>query len=110
MNALDDEETPGLAGERTDMAWSRSGLALLVAVGAVLRLVFLPDDADAPTIVFALVAAGAIAWFVAMLHARTISRHTIEGRPIADPARLRSLAYGTTAFALGALVLAAVQG
>jgi len=106
----DDEETPGLAGERTDMAWSRSGLALVVAVGAVLRLVVLPDDADAPTIVYALCALGGIAWVVAMTHARTISRSTIEGRLVADPTRLRSLAYGTTAFALGALVLATTQG
>jgi len=106
--AFDDEETPGLAGERTDLAWSRSGLAALAAVAAVLKLVVDLDEATAPAVVVALLIGGAVAWGLALAHARAIAATTLAGRAHADQGKLRVVALGTTALALGALVLALV--
>jgi uncharacterized membrane protein YidH (DUF202 family) len=105
----DDEETIGLAGERTDLAWNRTGLALGVAVASILRLVVDDvEDLTAGVWVFVLIGGGAAAWAVSLFHARSIARATMSGERVADPARLRSLSYGTALFAIGSLVLALV--
>jgi uncharacterized membrane protein YidH (DUF202 family) len=103
----EDEDTPGLAGERTDLAWSRSALAVLAAVGAVVkRLLETAGDVRAEVVVLALLAGGLVAWALAVAHARTVAETTMTGRMLADPRRLRWVATGTTALAFGALTLA----
>jgi uncharacterized membrane protein YidH (DUF202 family) len=108
---LDDEETAGLAGERTDMAWNRTGLALGVAVASVLRLLLDDlDDLTARAWVFVLIGAGAMSIAVSMFHARSIAGATMSGERVADPRRLRALSDGTALFAVASLVLALLSG
>ena len=103
----DDEETPGVAGERTDLAWSRSGLAVLAAVGALAkRILDTRHDVKATFVVGLCLVAGGIAWSLAIAHARMVARTSIEGRIHADAQKLRYVALGTTTLAIGALVLA----
>jgi uncharacterized membrane protein YidH (DUF202 family) len=103
----EDEETPGVAGERTDLAWSRSGLAVLAAVGALAKRVLdTRHDVKASFVVGLCLVAGGIAWGLAVAHARVLARTSMEGRIHADAQKLRFVAIGTTALAIGALVLA----
>lgn len=103
----DDEDTPGLAGERTDLAWSRSGLAALAAAGAIVkRVVDARAEPGAPFVVALLLAGGVVAWAVALAHARAVAATTLAGRPLADRQRLRAVTWGTLALAAGGLVLA----
>ncbi len=104
---LEDEETPGLAGERTDLAWSRSGLAVVTCAAAILKRVLTEfDRVSQRLVVFGLLAAGGAAWLGTMVYARAVARSTIEGRALADRRVLRTTAHGTTALAFGALLLA----
>jgi uncharacterized membrane protein YidH (DUF202 family) len=103
----DDEQTPGLAGERTDLAWSRSGLAVVTCAAAIVKRVLTSfDTVSARIVVFGLIIAGTAAWVIALGHARAVVRSPIEGRPINDAHALRVTAYGTAALAGAALVLA----
>lgn len=107
LPVLEDEETPGLAGERTDLAWSRSGLAVVACAAAILKRVLTEfDHVSHRALVFGLLAAGAVAWVGALAHARALARSTIEGRTLADARALRVTAYGTTVLGAGALALA----
>ncbi len=102
---FDDEDTPGLAGERTDLAWNRSGLAALAAVATIAKRILDLDTSTAPTIVLVILVGGGVAWAVALAHGRLLAG-AIAGQPSARPETLRYVAYGTTLLALGALVLA----
>jgi uncharacterized membrane protein YidH (DUF202 family) len=104
----DDEDTPGLAGERTDLAWSRSGFAVIITVAAILKYFFALESDTAPTIVFILLIAGAVAWALALTHARALARTTLTGRTLADEVKLRYVAVGTGILGLGALVIALI--
>jgi uncharacterized membrane protein YidH (DUF202 family) len=105
----DDPDVPGLAGERTDLAWSRSALALGVAGVALLRRVWEDIDTDnGQAIVFTLLGVGAVTWLVALIWAHGASRTTMEGRRVANPAILRRVTIGTLMFCAAALVLALV--
>ncbi len=105
-DVVDDEELPGLAGERTDLAWSRSGLAVVTCAGAILKRILTNfDSVTARIAVFALLLSGGAAWMAAMGHAQAVARTTIEGRAVANPRVLATTAYGTTALAVAALVL-----
>ncbi|MGQ0824127.1 MAG: DUF202 domain-containing protein [Actinomycetota bacterium] len=105
---VDDEETPGLAGERTDLAWSRSGLAIVAVVAAILRRVLDADRHGAAVITAALLAGAAVAWVLAMGHARAVTIPALAGRAHADRRELRAVAAGTALLGVGALVLALV--
>jgi hypothetical protein len=67
----DDEpwRDPGLARERTALAWNRSGLALLAAVAIMLRRLWPLQGGTAVTIL-AVMAAGATTWAVGMFLVR----------------------------------------
>ncbi len=60
---------PGLAAERTDLAWNRSGLAVVVAVAIMLRRLW-PLEGYKSVVALVLIAAGAIAWAGGMRLAR----------------------------------------
>lgn len=103
----DDEDTPGLAGERTDLAWSRSALAVLAVVAAVVkRLIDTTTGLRGESVVVVVLAGGLAAWALAVAHARAVAATTMAGRALADPGRLRAVAWGTAALAAGALALA----
>jgi uncharacterized membrane protein YidH (DUF202 family) len=93
-----------LAGERTDLAWTRSGIALAVCIGVLARRIWPINRAD-HVLAVALVAIGILAWAFALLLARRIARTTHQGRDVMDAHTLRFVSGGTFVLALGALVL-----
>jgi uncharacterized membrane protein YidH (DUF202 family) len=99
-----DDEELGDAIARTDLAWSRSGLALAVAAAAIRKVVVHLTDARAEVLVLSGIAAVAIAWLLAIGHARVIARPAIEGRQHSE-ARLRLAALSAIAFAFAAIVI-----
>jgi uncharacterized membrane protein YidH (DUF202 family) len=105
----EDEQTPGLAGQRTDLAWSRSGLAVVTCLAAIAKKL-LPElsTISASALVVILLAIGGLAWIVALLWARAIAAQTLAGRQTADHRTLRAVAYGTTALAVASIVIALV--
>jgi len=103
MSTIFEPDEP-LAGERTDLAWTRSGIALVVCVAVLLRRVWPLDRAD-HLLALALVAVGTIAWAVALLFARRIARTTHHGREVMDAHTLRLMSLGTFVLGLAAFVL-----
>jgi uncharacterized membrane protein YidH (DUF202 family) len=93
-----------LAGERTDLAWTRSGIAFAVCIAVLLRRVWPLGRADHLAAV-ALVAIGTLAWAIALLFARRIAHTTHRGRDVMDAPALRLISGGTFVIALGAFVL-----
>ena len=106
--APDDVDVPGLAGERTDLAWTRTALAAGVAATAMIRRSWaVVDTATGRVAVFSICGLGALAW-TATLWSAYLLRTSLEGRTIADKRHLRALSVGTTAFSVVALILAVV--
>ena len=93
-----------LAGERTDLAWTRSGIAVAVCIAVLLRRVWPIDRAD-HLLAVGLVATGALAWAAAIVLARRIARTTHHGRDTMDGPTLRLISHGTFVLALAAFVL-----
>jgi uncharacterized membrane protein YidH (DUF202 family) len=106
----DDIDVPGLARERTDLAWSRSALALAVGAAAILKRTWVEVDGRAAVAVYLLISVGAGAVLVALAWTGGVTRASIEGesRAVASTRRRRlaRMSYGTMLFALGALILA----
>ena len=95
-HAADDEEVPGLAGERTDMAWSRSGLAVLACLASITRK-FLPHlrDLSATAWVVSALVVGSSGWIIGLFWSRFAAATTMAGRVVANDHTLRVVAYGT---------------
>jgi uncharacterized membrane protein YidH (DUF202 family) len=105
----DDELTPGLAGERTELAWSRTALSMAVVAAAVLQRVWEGlGTVTARVAVLGILAASAIAWLGALWWAQTAGRASLEGRAVADPRVLRRVTVATVLVAATALLLAVV--
>lgn len=104
---VEDQEVPGLSGERTDLAWSRSGLALAACLAAIAKR-SLPEltTLDARAIVAVALVIGGIAWGYALFWAHTVAGKSLTGRPIADAHKLHMIAIGTAAVGLAAMALA----
>lgn len=113
----DEGVASGLAAERTEMAWSRSGLAMIgcgVAIAKGLpalswsstqrRLVF-PESASHPALGGAVLSVGVVVWLLGLYSARR--RRHVGGRHVAEWSDLAPTAYGTAAVGVAALVLAA---
>jgi uncharacterized membrane protein YidH (DUF202 family) len=98
------ESDEPLAGERTDLAWTRSGIAFAVCVAIVLRRVW-PLDESGDLLAVGLVGVGTVAWAVGLLVARRVARTTHDGREVMDARTLRTITAGTFVLALGAFVL-----
>jgi hypothetical protein len=103
----DDQEVVGLAEERSDLAWSRSGLAVVVCLAAIAkRFVLQLSSIDADVVVVAALAIGAIAWAFALFWGRVIGESTLAGRRVADARTLQAVALGTAALGVAAMILA----
>jgi uncharacterized membrane protein YidH (DUF202 family) len=103
MSSVFEPDEP-LAAERTDLAWTRSGIAFLVCVAVLLRRVW-PINRGDHLLALALVAIGAIAWASGLVLAHRIAQTTHRGRDVMDPHTLRLLSGGTFVLGLGAFLL-----
>jgi uncharacterized membrane protein YidH (DUF202 family) len=105
----EDEEVPGLAGERTELAWSRTSLSMAAVAAVVLRRVWEQlDTVTARAAVLGLLAAAGTAWAAALWWATFVGRTSLEGRPVVDAPVLRRVAAATFGLGVLALVLALV--
>lgn len=105
-DGTDDPES-GLASERTDLAWNRSGLALLACGAAVLKG-FPPADFSARHVVGAVILLlGGFTWAMGAYEARRRSRPGLE-RATAVRGDLLPVAIGTAGVGVAAFVLAAL--
>jgi uncharacterized membrane protein YidH (DUF202 family) len=103
-----DGRDPGLAAERTDLAWSRSGLSL-VAFGALIMRGIGRPPLSSPNVSIGLTvfALGAFAWFLGAWHANRSHRRrgrATTGRDLAP------VSFGVTAIGVVAFVIAAATG
>jgi uncharacterized membrane protein YidH (DUF202 family) len=65
MAAVPGPVDPGLAGERTALAWNRSGLAVVVCVAALLRHVWPLRGAD-QEVALGLIAGAVVVWAIVL--------------------------------------------
>jgi putative membrane protein len=101
-----DARDPGLAAERTDLAWNRSGLALL-ACGAALLKGFPPAGVTAHQIVGAVILVlGGFTWGLGAWQARRRSRPGLA-RAAPTPRDVLPVALGAAGVGTAALVVAA---
>jgi putative membrane protein len=98
---------PGLAAERTDLAWNRSGLALVACGVAIMRGLALRGLSPAHVGVGAVVLVlGGAVWALGALQARRRSRLD-HGRERAEATDLLPIAIGTAAVGVAAFILGA---
>lgn len=106
--SFEDEEEDGLAAERTELAWGRSSLSLMVCGVAVARGISKSaDPSTRPLIGGVVLVLGALAWGVGLPYARTraIAGRTGE-RHMVTPKELAPIALGTAVVGVGALFIA----
>lgn len=95
----------GLGRERTDLAWNRSGLAVLVTVVIVLRRLW-PLHGDRGVVALALIAGGAGVWAAGMRISRRLGDPATPRTMTESAGRLMTI--GTLALALAGLIVAVV--
>jgi uncharacterized membrane protein YidH (DUF202 family) len=107
MTAFDaDSRDPGLAAERTDLAWNRSGLSLVACGAAVLRgLADTPLSRSDVTVGGCILALGVLTWALGIWHSH---RRRGRGADGTSPADLLPITIGVTFVGVAAFVLAAV--
>jgi uncharacterized membrane protein YidH (DUF202 family) len=109
MNAYEpDGRDPGLAAERTDLAWSRSGLSLLALGAVVLRGIGRPP-LPAPDVAAgaSLLLLGTATWFLGAWHTRHRRRRGTRTTILGD---LVPITVGVAAIGVAAFVVAAASG
>ena len=94
---------PGLARERTDLAWNRSGLAVAVTVAIIVRRLW-PLSGRKAVLVLALIGAGAAVWVIAMWLGRSVRSRDQVGTALSE-STCRALTAGTLLLALGAFMV-----
>jgi len=98
-----EERDSGLARERTELAWNRSGLATLVAVTVLLRRLW-PLHGFKSVITFTLIAVGAATWAASMRFAQRmrLNPEALHGLTVSTA---RWLMLGTVVLALAGFVV-----
>lgn len=94
---------PGLARERTELAWNRSGLAVAVTVAIIVRRLW-PLSSDGAVVVLSLIASGAVVWSVAVRIGRSARVRSGDSGALAE-STCRMLTIGTLILAGSALVV-----
>lgn len=111
--ALPPTSDPGLAAERTELAWGRSALSLFACGAAVAKggVPHVDDGTARPVVGGVLLLLGAIVWLAGLPLARQRSRAAAGIGGARRPARQRELApvaIGTAVVGLAGFVLVAV--
>jgi uncharacterized membrane protein YidH (DUF202 family) len=100
------DHDPGLAADRTTLAWRRSGVSIFAVGVAVARGVPTVDAVPArPLIGLAIVVLGGLAFIVGSVQAARRSAHIGLGRPTAELRDLWPVTAATVCVALGAIVV-----
>jgi uncharacterized membrane protein YidH (DUF202 family) len=102
-------EPPGLAEERTDLAWTRSGIALLGAFAILVRRVWSANPATGDLAALALLGVAGFGWAVGILGWRLAHHRRDEAQP-RRPGELLAVSIGTVALAGAGLVVTFVNG
>lgn len=101
---LDEDAT--VYEERTELAWNRSGLALLGAFAILARHVWNDKTTlSADTLTVALLAVASLGWAVGTVGWRLVHHRSDEPQPRSAP-ELFAVTLGTVALALAGLVVA----
>lgn len=90
----------GLARERTELAWNRSGLAVAACIAVILRRIW-PLRGTDQVVALVCISAGALIWAVALVTGSALSR---DARRLGQW-RACAITAGTLAIALTALAL-----
>ena len=103
MSELDEDRDVVISVERTNLAWNRSGLALLACLAIIARRFFPVDTRADHVAALLLLGAGAAGWAVTLYVGRR------AGPPSSDTAeidrRLRVATISTTAIGVAAFAL-----
>ncbi len=111
---MDDGNTPyegmgrdsGLARERTELSWSRSGLAVTVTVAIILRRLW-PLSGDKAVVALVIIAIGAILWVAGMQLARQ-TRLRMDSESALTRSSCRMITIGTLVLAAAGFVVGVV--
>ena len=98
-----DARDTGLARERTELAWSRSGLAVAVTVAVTLRRLW-PLTGDKSVVALVLIAVGATIWVLGMQLGRR-KRLGAEAGGAVTASTFRMVCIGTLLLAVAAFVV-----
>jgi hypothetical protein len=99
-----DGRDPGLARERTELAWSRSALSVAVAVAVTLRRL-LSVTGDEALVTLVLIIVGAVIWVLGMQLGRRRVGSEVDGAVTASTFRM--LTIGTLVLAGAAFIVGA---
>jgi uncharacterized membrane protein YidH (DUF202 family) len=96
----------GMSAERTDLAWSRSGLALGACGIVVLKgLPAVTGTESQPLVGTAILLLGALTWALGRWSAHRRRPHAGRGREVATWSDLAPASYGTAAVGIAGLLL-----
>jgi len=93
----------GLAKERTELAWSRSGLSVAATVAVTLRRLW-PLSGDKAIVALVLIAVGAVIWALGMQLGRR-GRFGAEAGGAVTASTFRMLTIGTLILAIAAFAV-----
>jgi uncharacterized membrane protein YidH (DUF202 family) len=104
---VNDGPDPGLAAERTTLAWRRNGVSIVAAGLAIARGIPIGQGMEGrPVLGLAVLALGLATFVVGARQAARRARHIGLGRPTAELADLWPVSVSTTLVAAAAAVMA----
>ena len=107
LAASSDGVVPSMAAERTDLAWSRSGVALLACGVVVLKgLPTVPSESARPLVGVIILTLGGLTWGLGHWNARQRRASATGKRAVARWRDVAPTALGTAGVGVAALFLA----